>query len=270
MTIWCITGTGTYVGKTHFAEALLVHLMARGNTVVGWKPIETGVQFEARAAPRTNANAAAHVAKVETEAPHTHESMGPDERALRKRSTHQPPPTLRFEQATSPSVAAAAAGTLINIGALYTSLRSLESGHENVVELPGGLFSHLTDPDSNVAATVAAATNADWIRNAPATMTTLLVAPNRLGVLHDVGACLRAAAHENLGISGLVLMGQADPSADASIATNLKSLQRAPYSCKLPICLLPFADVATLAHHANLKVFVDRIVPRSSETDLAQ
>ena len=52
----------------------------------------------------------------------------------------------------------------------------------------------------------------------------LLVAPDRLGVLHDVLATLRAAAAIPLRIDGIVLVEPAQP--DSSTGSNADELQR--------------------------------------------
>ena len=80
-------------------------------------------------------------------------------------------------------------------------------------ELPGGLFSPLSET----------ATNADLIRRLDP-WRVLLVAPDRLGVLHDVIATSRAAQAEDVRIDGVILSAPAMP--DASTGTNAEELGR--------------------------------------------
>jgi dethiobiotin synthetase len=93
-----------------------------------------------------------------------------------------------------------------------------------VLEMAGGLFSPLSET----------ATNADLALSlSPDLM--LLVAPNRLGVLHDVRAVVEACAARTLPLTGLVLSASA--TTDASTDTNaheLVTLTGLPLLANLP------------------------------------
>jgi dethiobiotin synthetase len=52
----------------------------------------------------------------------------------------------------------------------------------------------------------------------------VLVAPDRLGVLHDVGACVRAAAVDGITFAAIALSAPAQ--ADASTGTNAAEIER--------------------------------------------
>jgi dethiobiotin synthetase len=81
-----------------------------------------------------------------------------------------------------------------------------------VVETAGGLHSPLAD----------ALTNADLaLRLLPAHV--VLVAPDRIGVLHDVRACTLAAQARSLRVSAVVLSAPA--TLDASSGTNGRELE---------------------------------------------
>ncbi|MFO0678260.1 MAG: AAA family ATPase [Polyangiaceae bacterium] len=82
-----------------------------------------------------------------------------------------------------------------------------------LLELPGGLFSPVTEDALGV----------ELLRRLHPDRT-LLVAPNRLGALHDIGAASRAADLENLPIAGLVWSDTAN--ADTSATTNPGELHR--------------------------------------------
>jgi dethiobiotin synthetase len=86
-----------------------------------------------------------------------------------------------------------------------------------LVELAGGLYSPL-GPDL---------TNADAARAltlAHRATRVLLVAPDRLGVIHDVTAATRAARAESVPLDGVVLSAPATP--DPSTGTNELELVR--------------------------------------------
>jgi len=171
-----IGGTGTSIGKTHFAEALL-HAWRQAASAVGLKPVESGVvHFAGSDAARLAAASSFHV----------------------KHSA------FVFAAPLSPHLAARDEGAEIHPDAIVELVRDVRTQADAVVvELAGGLFSPLTN----------ALSNADLaVRLAPDTL--LLVAPDRLGVLHDVAATTRAASTVPLRIDGIVLLApeHADPS----------------------------------------------------------
>ncbi|GAC1572200.1 MAG: hypothetical protein NVS3B20_24070 [Polyangiales bacterium] len=84
-----------------------------------------------------------------------------------------------------------------------------------MIETAGGLYSPLDDDGS---------TNGDLLR-ALLPRTSLLVAPNRLGVLHDVGAVRRAAALDGLRLDA-VLLSSCSLWVDGSTAHNENELRR--------------------------------------------
>ncbi len=186
-----LIGTGTSVGKTHFAERLLRAFGAEGIRSSGYKPVESGV--EDPDAPETDAA-----------------------RIARASSFHVKPPLERFTFAkpVSAHLAARAEGRPLDLAKIRSEvLRGLALVDVLVVELPGGAFSPLTDA-------VSAAELTRWVPGARA----LLVAPDRLGVLHDVCATVRACAAMGRPLDGVVLSAPATP--DESTGSNAAELAR--------------------------------------------
>ncbi|MBX3222156.1 MAG: dethiobiotin synthase [Labilithrix sp.] len=186
-----VTGTGTGIGKTVVSTGLVAAWSRRGVAVAGVKPIESGVPAEG----------------------------GPsgDVRELGQASTFHvtrfTPPYL-LADAVSPHLAARREGRTIEPRVVVDWLAPIRSAAEGVVlELPGGLFSPLSDT----------LTNADLLL-ALAPTRVVVVAPDRLGVLHDVIATTRAARAVGIAIDGLVLSSVTD--ADASVGTNATELAR--------------------------------------------
>jgi dethiobiotin synthetase len=133
-----------------------------------------------------------------------------DERALAEACGERVPAQHRFVEPVSPHLGARALGTPIQPTSIRTTAESLSAGVDGlIVELAGGAFSPLDDNGL---------TNADLV--AGWCTRTLLVASDRLGVLHDVEACRRAG----LRFDALFLTQGGPP--DASRGTNARELQR--------------------------------------------
>lgn len=186
-----ITGTGTGIGKTHIARALLLAAHAdrvHGDHVFGFKPVESGVV----------------------------DGVTSDAELLDRASTFhvKQSPGLRLRAGLSPHLAAELEGARLDwpsVARFVTDLRS--EGVATLVELAGGLFSPLAPTLRNVDAI-----------GALDPTSTLLVAPDRLGVLHDVGAALAGAAHASTRIDAVGLVACAE--VDASTGTNARELAR--------------------------------------------
>lgn len=193
-----VVGTGTGVGKTHVTLALVRALEARGIDATAWKPIVTG----------------------------TASPDGDDARLLSAalgRSLE--PPIFSAPEPISPHLAAARSGRFVDLDAIATRALALSAAHGVlIIETAGGLFSPLGPGRTNVD-----------VARSLAPCSVLLVAPDRLGVLHDVSAALRAARAEALLIDALAL--SAPELADASTGTNaheLVSLGIAPKAFGVP------------------------------------
>lgn len=190
MTRWVILGTGTGVGKTYVTAQVARALVARGRKVTALKPIETGL--------------------VDREA---------SDAALLERACGRRPaqhPLLDFPQPISPHLAARLAGVSIDVGAIrsWVDASAAETEAEIVVvESAGGALSPLSDARTNLD--LARALEPAWL---------VLVAPDALGVLHDVRATWTALAALHRAPDALVL-SRSRP-ADASTGTNAAELAR--------------------------------------------
>lgn len=180
-----VVGTGTDVGKTHVTCALLRAAVDGGVAALGWKPVASGA----------------------------HGAYGDDALAHAVAARAAPvAPMHVFEPPVSPHLAARAAGAHISVEALVDRARSLATTCEVLfVETAGGLFSPMNDAHAN-----------DQLARALAPDRTLLVAPDRLGVLHDVAATEIAARARHVELSVAVL--SAPPAPDASTGTNAAEL----------------------------------------------
>jgi dethiobiotin synthetase len=180
-----VSGTGTNIGKTHLSEALLRTLQGTFRRVTGLKPVESGL---------------------------AEASLSDSERLGRASSFHVQQSGYLFAPALSPHLAAREAGQTIELGAIRLMIERTQAEADlTLVELAGGLFTPLSQSLLNVD--VVRALSADF---------SVLVAPNRLGVLHDVLASTRAAAAMGVSFNAIALMAPENP--DASIHTNLSEL----------------------------------------------
>lgn len=206
-----VAGTGTEIGKTHVCEALLTRLGAGGRRVAGVKPVESGV---------------------------TDGVLTDAERLARASTFHVKHTGVRLAEPISPHRAARREGVRLDVASLAAPILPLRADVDLlVVELPGGLFTPLSDD----------AVNADLaLRLRPDAL--LLVAPDRLGVLHDVVAALRAAAAMSLAVTAVVLVSPERP--DASTGTNVEELARVTSAAILPT--VRRASVAALAEDAAI------------------
>lgn len=219
-----VSGTGTGIGKTHVTAALVrawVRVLAERGvespSVAGLKPIESGVT----------------------------EGGPSDIRTLEQVSTFHVKrfsPPYMLARPVSPHLAAAAEGRAIELAPIVAYVRSAQAdAHAVAVELAGGLFSPLAVGLSN--ADVAKAMLPDAV---------LLVAPDRLGVLHDVAAATRASTSMGLTITGIVLVAPEQP--DDSTGTNARELR--VVSDVPVVAVIPRAAVSVLAEREDLAAIV--------------
>jgi dethiobiotin synthetase len=185
-------GTGTGVGKTWLACELVRALRARGHRPLGLKPIESGVTDP-------NATDGALLARS---------TFDQRERA----NALELSAPYRFPDPISPHLAARRVGRDINVDAALNYVREQEAARASafdvcVIETAGGLFSPLAPGVTNWDL-AQALTPAKW----------LLVAPDALGVLHDLTATLLAARARGR-LPDAVALCAARP-ADASTGTN--------------------------------------------------
>jgi dethiobiotin synthetase len=194
-----LLGTGTGVGKTYVGTQLVAGWRERGHPAWGLKPIESGV-----------AGGGANVSDAER---------------LRG-SGRLNPEGLHFRalaEALSPHLAARLEQTELSLGAtvdwVQRSEARLSAMHDNtplamsLIETAGGAWTPLAP----------GATCADLaLALEPARI--VLVAPDALGVLHDVSATLLSLAAVGCRVDLVVLSG-ARP-VDASTGTNAAELER--------------------------------------------
>ena len=223
-----VTGTGTGIGKTHAAVALVLawaRLLREAGVenpeVAGLKPVESGV------------------------VPGQPTDVSTLEQASTFHVKRFPPPYL-LARAVSPHLAAAGEGRTIELQPIRDYVASVRAvADAALVELAGGLFSPLARGLDN--ADVARALDPDEL---------LLVVPDRLGVLHDVAAATRAARASGLRITGVVVV--APEHADASTGTNARELA---VVCDVPVVAeLPRADAATLATRTDVAAILRDLV----------
>jgi len=182
-----VVGTGTGVGKTHVSCALLAAATAAGRTCVGLKPIETGIGAGPTDADRLRDHGQMFHVKQE--------------------------PPYRFAPAVSPHRAAREAGVEIEPGVIRDYVAAMRPSNGAVlVETAGGLFSPLGRGLTNFDVVLALE---------PCRV--VLVAGDRLGVLHDVAATVGLA--EARGRRPDVVVLSAPEVGDGSTGTNAGELE---------------------------------------------
>jgi dethiobiotin synthetase len=222
--IVAVSGTGTGVGKTHVACALIGALRDHDAHVVGWKPVESGVTGP----------------------------EGDDERRLREASGASASPTVRLTAPLAPNVAARREGVSIDPAALRATLRELAARWSIVVvELAGGLCSPFDD----------ALDNAEWLAQTGRLglpLNTIVVAPDRLGVIHDVISTVRAAAVVGVTIDTVLL--SAPETSDASTSTNLEELFTRKATSGIHLLEVPHAPIDELRVSPPIVALAYRLV----------
>jgi dethiobiotin synthetase len=208
-----VVGTGTEIGKTHVTTCLLAHARQQAWRVAAYKPVATGVDERCDDADR-------HAV-----------ALGAPSR----------PATFAYRRPVSPHLAAREEGRPIDLDGIRKCADEIAAGADAlIIEAAGGLFSPLADT----------ATNVDLVRRmSPARV--VLVAPDRLGVLHDVGACLVAARSLGIERAALVLSAPAVP--DDSTGTNSAEIER--IGLGPVVAIFPharFDDAVSLAAAADL------------------
>ena len=178
-----VTGTGTGVGKTVLSGLLVRRLVRLGRTVRAFKPLCSGGRDDAR------------VLEAALNGSQTLEDINP----------------WHFEASLSPALAARLERRVVTLQEVVAHVRRQADEVEPIlVEGAGGLLSPLTaDGDTR-----------DLIARLKARP--LIVASNRLGVIHDVRATLGCLSPSLRSCVPVVLMAPA--AADASTARNARSL----------------------------------------------
>ncbi len=184
-----VLGTGTDVGKTHVSSALIRALRDRGVKVEAWKPVATGVR-EAY--------------------PYAEDSDM--QRLAAATLTPVVPPWFVSHAPVSAFRAARMAGQALTPRPLVERAQKLASGCELLlVETAGGALSPLNLHVTNVE--LVKELSPCW---------TVLVAPDRLGVLHEVTATTLAMQSRGVRVDALVLSAPETP--DPSTGGNASEL----------------------------------------------
>lgn len=181
-----VVGTGTNIGKTHAAMSILRALEVRGVSAAGLKPVESGVGPEL--------SDTAQLAAAGSQHPHL-------------------PPPYAFQEPLSPHLAARLAGRPIELAQIIEWVRGHKEG-ALVIETAGALLSPLGSRENNLSLTRALEPSA-----------LVLVAPDRLGALHEVTSALtvlRALAPE---LPNPIVLLQPPSEPDLSTGTNARELR---------------------------------------------
>jgi dethiobiotin synthetase len=157
----------------------------------------------------------------------------------------------RFAEPVSPHLAAREEGKPIVIERIVAEVASLRREVDvALVELAGGLFSPLSD--ATVNAHLARALQPDSL---------ILVAPDRLGALHDTLSTVLAARGLSVPITDVVLMAPERPdSSTGRNAAELVRLNAVPWATSLPRARLE--DLALHPALQTLAARVDASAPR--------
>jgi dethiobiotin synthetase len=151
-----VLGTGTDVGKTFVTARLAAALQASGRRLLALKPVESGVAAGEPGDAGRIARAAGHEPRLSR---------------------------WRFSRSVSPHLAARETGAVIDLSELVAWVAEQErAGQPDVtlIETAGGILSPLAASRTNLDL-AQALEPASW----------LVVAPDSLGVLHDLSASLR-------------------------------------------------------------------------------
>lgn len=191
-----VLGTGTGVGKTYATCAVLEALAGRAVRTLGLKPIETGIPKDQAAPP-----------------------PGSDAARLELAATAAPPrphPLYAFPDPLSPHLAARLAATTISLPNVKKWMTRVALQYNTYdwlfAETAGGALSPLGP----------GITNAELSRTLEPDIC-ILVAPNALGVLHDVTSTLTALATRHVHID-YVLLSACRPT-DPSTGTNAAEIR---------------------------------------------
>jgi dethiobiotin synthetase len=180
-----VVGTGTGVGKTHFCVALLHALNLQGRVAVGLKPVESGLGTGESDAARMAGASMFHV---------------------------KHPAPYGLPDPVSPHLAARRAGVQISTAVIAAWVTSCAAPW-TIVETAGGLLTPLAPGVTNLD--LALTLEPDLL---------LLVGVDRLGILHDLGACLLALRACTGRLPEPMIVLQAPKAADRSTGTNADEL----------------------------------------------
>ncbi|TWU09874.1 dethiobiotin synthase [Allorhodopirellula heiligendammensis] len=210
MEVYFVTGTGTDVGKTYCAAQFVETCRAAGRRVGVYKPVASGCELgDDGERLASDASVLWHAAGC----PSTLDQVCPQ----------------RFIAPLAPPQAAIAEGVEVDQTLLMTGVEAWAAGGEDasqhpstvfdvlVIEGAGGLFSPLATSLLNIDFAL-------QLKERFPQMYVVLIARNRLGVIHECVATVRAAIATGLSIDKIVLNEFANE-ADESIATNSQQVE---------------------------------------------
>jgi dethiobiotin synthetase len=215
-------GTGTNVGKTHVTRALALSLrsLSPQATVVALKPIESGFATGSE----SDANCLAAVAS-EVTLPRPHPLFAlPDPVS----------PHLAARRAKQPPIQVEAVAAWLGAWETQLTPHVVSSHLWPLVETAGAVFSPISSEASNFELAKALEPSI-WV----------LVAPDCLGVLHDVRVTWEACARRGRVPDYLVLSAARPP--DASTGTNLEELRTLGIADPLQCVARDSQDLSPLA-----------------------
>lgn len=183
-----VLGTGTEIGKTHASIAISSVLSAMGISITALKPIESGVPLNPKEASTDSGSLAAFSSYPATSPPYA------------------------FPDPVSPHLAARWAKVKIDLDRIKQWVDS-HSARVVLVETAGAVLSPIDK----------GTTNLDLARKLQPTRV-VLVAPDRLGVLHDVTAALLAYRTLAPELPEPVVLLQPPATSDSSTGTNAEEL----------------------------------------------
>jgi dethiobiotin synthetase len=219
-----VCGTGTEVGKTHVACALIAHLVSVGEDAIGLKPVESGVDGHSE----TDASLLAQASATK--------DLGA---------------CFAFRDPVSPHLAARREGRVVRLAEVDDWICHHDS-HWQVVETAGGLLSPLSSK----------LTNLDLTRALRPT-TIVLCAPDRLGVLHDVTAALLALRGVGLEDRTIVVLSEPSTTDDStgSNAAEIEALQIAERPTVFPRASLAAASTQLAAGQLAAQAAPAKLAP---------
>jgi dethiobiotin synthetase len=183
-----VIGTGTEIGKTHASIALSSALSTMGISITALKPIESGVPLNPKDASTDSGSLAAFSSYPATSPPYA------------------------FPDPVSPHLAARWANITIDLDRIKQWVDS-HTPRVVLVETAGAVLSPIDK----------GTTNLDLVRKLQPTRV-LLVAPDRLGVLHDVTAALHAYRTLAPELPEPLVLLQPPAASDTSTGTNAEEL----------------------------------------------
>lgn len=194
-----VLGTGTGVGKTYASCQLVRRFVAEGQRVLALKPIESGL----------------NEAQLQSS----------DAGRLAQECGQKPRHFQRFLAPLSPHLAAREQQMELQVDEIAAWVHDQENAFSQVeqldlclIETAGGVFSPLSPTKTNWDLAWALDQDAqkpcEWI----------LVAPDSLGVLHDVSACLLALHSKGRRPDRVILSAARPP--DASTGKNAQELEQ--------------------------------------------